>query len=321
MKNRIRFASIIVTYRCNARCRMCNTWQFPTAAGEEIGPEHYQKLPYVPTLNITGGEPFLRTDLEEIIRVLKTKSRRIVISSNGYCTDKIVRLFEKHPDIGLRVSIEGLPKINDTLRGILDGFDHGLRTLLELARRGVRDIGFGITISDDNIHDLVPLYQLSRMMGLEFTTAAVHNSFYFHKYDNRILRVEEASAELKTLTRMLLRSHRIKDWFRAYFNLGLLNYIQGKSRLLPCRMDREGFFLDPCGRILPCNVLDESMGNLKEAAFEDIWNSPRAEEVRQKCRRCSRNCWMMGSVAERIKAHGPSVMLWVLRNTLSGAAR
>lgn len=321
LPNRVRFASVVVTYRCNGKCQMCNMWKFPTREDEEIGPEVYEKLPFVATVNITGGEPFLREDLEEIVRVVKARSRRVVISTNGYFTDRIVRLFEKHPDIGLRVSIEGLPKVNDELRGIPDGFDRGLRTLLELAKRGVRDIGFGITVSDANIHDLVPLYQLSRMMGLEFATAAVHNSFYFRKFDNRIERQEEAAEEFATLISLLLRSRKVKDWFRAYFNLGLVNYIQGKPRLLSCRMGQEAFFLDPHGRILPCNVMEEPLGNLKEGSFEELWTSPRAREVRQMCRQCTRNCWMMGSVAEEIKKHAFRVMLWVLRNKLRPAGK
>jgi MoaA/NifB/PqqE/SkfB family radical SAM enzyme len=76
-------AAIITTYRCNAACRMCNIWKFPTRAGREITPEVLAKLPALRFCNITGGEPFLRDDLPEIIAVLKKRARRIVISTNG----------------------------------------------------------------------------------------------------------------------------------------------------------------------------------------------------------------------------------------------
>lgn len=42
--------------------------------------------------NITGGEPFIRTDLKDIVRELYKKSDRIVISTNGFFTDRIVDL-------------------------------------------------------------------------------------------------------------------------------------------------------------------------------------------------------------------------------------
>ena len=153
-------AAVITTYRCNCRCRMCDIWKNPTRPEEEFKPDILEKLPPLAFANITGGEPFLRDDLEEIVSVLKTRARRIVISTNGYFTDRIVRLVEKSGDIGIRISIEGLPAANDELRGIRDGFDHGLRTLLELRRMGLKDIGFGITVSDRNARDMLELYQL-----------------------------------------------------------------------------------------------------------------------------------------------------------------
>ena len=45
----IKFASIIVTYRCNARCHMCNTWQHPSKKDEEVGIAVYEKLPPMQT--------------------------------------------------------------------------------------------------------------------------------------------------------------------------------------------------------------------------------------------------------------------------------
>lgn len=76
--SKISFASIIVTYRCNARCQMCNTWKYPSRGEEEIGVEVYEKLPFMETVNVTGGEPFLRDDLNEIISLLKKKPRGLL---------------------------------------------------------------------------------------------------------------------------------------------------------------------------------------------------------------------------------------------------
>lgn len=310
----IKFASIIVTYRCNARCYMCNTWQFPSKREEEIGVSTYEKLPSMQTANITGGEPFLREDLSDIIAILKKKANRIVISSNGFFTDRILKLFEKHKDIGIRISIEGLPKANDELRGIKDGFDHGIRTLLELHHMGVKDIGFGITVSDRNSKDLIELYHLSKMMNLEFATAAIHNSFYFHKFDNRFEQPDIVIGEFRKLIAELLSSKKVKDWFRAYFNYGLINYIQGKPRLLPCEMGFDSFFLDPYGYIFPCNVMEESMGNLKEKSFDMIWNSVEAEKIRHKVMSCNKNCWMIGSVSQQMKKNIRIPLSWIIKH-------
>ncbi|MEM3341914.1 MAG: radical SAM protein [Thermoplasmata archaeon] len=264
-------AAIIVTYRCNARCKMCNTWQYPTTPEDEITAEHLVSLPKLRSINITGGEPFLRKDLDSIISVLLPKTKRLVISTNGYFTERILEVAKKFPEIGIRVSIEGLPKANDELRGIKDGFDHGLRTLINLRQMGFRDIGFGITVSDKNAKDLLELYHLAKMMGMEFATAIVHNSYYFHKFDNRIEDPEFVAHQFEKLAKEMKQSRRPKDWFRAYFNLGLANRARGGMRPLPCRALTDFFFIDPLGEVRPCNVMEESIGNIKTHTFKELW--------------------------------------------------
>lgn len=308
---------IIVTYRCNAKCYMCNTWQYPTRPEEEITPEIMGKIPAgLKFLNITGGEPFLRKDIEEIVEVSLRKTERLVISSNGYFTDRIVALAKKFPGIGIRISIEGLPAANDELRGIRDGFDHGLRTLLTLQSMGMKDIGFGITVSDRNAQDMIELYRLAKAMDLEFATASTHNSFYFHKKDNAFRDPERVAGEFEKISRLLLCEKHPKKWFRAYFNHGMANYVRGGKRLLSCEVGTDVFFLDPFGNILPCNGMDVEapMGNLKEQTFEEIWNSEQAKKVREQVRHCDKNCWMIGSAAPAMKKKIWIPIFWIVRN-------
>lgn len=307
---------IAVTYRCNARCHMCNTWQHPTTPAEEITAADLRSLPAMSFANITGGEPFLREDLEEIVRVVRSKAERVVISTNGYFTERIVALAERHPDLGFRVSLEGLPAANDELRGIKDGFDHGLRTLLELRSRDIRDIGFGMTISDPNAGDLLELYELAEAMGIEFATAAVHNNYYFHKMDNVIEDTERVAGLLEELATRLLRTSRPKNWFRAWFNAGLAHHVRGGERLLPCGMGSDVFFVDPFGRVMPCNAMEAPMGSLKEVPFAEIWAGQRAEEVRACVSSCDANCWMIGSVSPAMKKNLRVPAAWVLKAKL-----
>ena len=308
--------SIILTYRCNAKCNMCEVWKHPTKPSEEIGLDVIEKLPEMFFANITGGEPFIRQDLPEIVEILRKKAKRIVISTNGYFTDRIIALCKQYPDVGIRISIEGLPKTNDEIRKIPDGFDRGLRTLLKLRAMRIKDIGFGMTVQDINYHDLLPLYQLAKGLGYEFATATLHNSHYFHKLDNKIEDKERVCGEFRKLIKLLLQSKRPKDWFRAYFNYGLINYIKGNKRLLPCEMGKDGFFLDPYGDVLACNGMDkkESMGNLREQSWDEIWNSERAEAVRRIVKNCEKNCWMIGSASPAIWHHPIKPILWVLKN-------
>jgi Fe-coproporphyrin III synthase len=310
--------SIIVTYRCNAKCNMCDVWHFPTKPSEEIGLEVIRKLPEMFFVNVTGGEPFVRNDIAEVIGELKKKTRRIVISTNGYFTDRIIELCKNFPDIGIRISIEGFPDSNDKVRGIPNGYERTQETLGKLHEIGMKDIGFAMTVQDMNHKDLVGLYEMARKMDYEFATATLHNSHYFHKLDNQIGDKKAVIHAFEQLIKELLKSPKIKEWFRAYFNYGLINYIKGNSRLLPCDMGRDGFFLDPWGDILACNGMDEkqSMGNLKNSTWEEIWNSIRAQEVRGFVKECKKNCWMIGSVAPAIWHHPVKPALWVLKNKM-----
>jgi MoaA/NifB/PqqE/SkfB family radical SAM enzyme len=312
-------ACIIVTYRCNAKCHMCNTWQFPSKPADEITPEIVAKLPSgLKFINITGGEPFLRTDLDKIVEVALTKTERLVISSNGYFTDRMVALVKKFPQIGVRISIEGLPAANDQLRGMKDGFDRGLRSLLELKALGLKDIGFGMTVSDVNAKDMIELYRLADSMGLEFATASTHNSYYFHKTDNTFKDPEMVAKEFEKISCELLKTRKIKSWFRAYFNHGMANYVRGGKRLLPCEVGTDMFFVDPYGMVMPCNGMDKEapMGDLTKQTFDEIWSSDQARKVRESVQHCDKNCWMIGSVAPAMKKDLLTPIKWIIRQKL-----
>jgi MoaA/NifB/PqqE/SkfB family radical SAM enzyme len=180
----------------------------------------------------------------------------------------------------------------------------------------MKDIGFGITLSDRNAHDLLMLHSLADWLGIEFATAAVHNSFYFHKYDNVIKDKNFVAGELLKLSSRQLKSNKPKDWFRAYFNAGLAEYVQGRERLLPCGMGTDVFFVDPYGEIMPCNALNMSMGNIRLSKFEEIWNSEEATKVRKAVSVCKKNCWMVGSAAIAMKKHLSNPMIWIIKKKL-----
>ena len=309
---------IAVTYRCNARCHMCNTWQHPSDPADELQPHHLESLPRLRFANITGGEPFLRDDIEDIIEVVRRRADRLVISSNGYLTERVVEVARRFPDIGFRASIEGLPAANDDLRGLDDGFDHGLRMLLRLRALGVKDIGFSTTMSDRNIDDVLELYELAEAAGWEFATSCTHNSYYFHKFDNVIADREHAVEVLHELAGRMLKSRRPKSWFRAWFNMGLANRIQGGGRLLPCGAATNVFFIDPFGEVRPCNVMEESLGSLKAKPFAEIWGGSTAAEVRRRVASCEEECWMIGTVAPAMKGNLRVPARWVLKAKLSG---
>ena len=315
--------SLITTFRCNAHCNMCNIWQCPTRPEEEINPEFYKKLPAGLRINITGGEATLRKDIDKIFEILYPKAALLELSTNGYNTEKIVELANKYPNILIRVSVEGLPKLNDDKRGIKNGFDHALRTMLELRKTKCKNIGFSVVISPDNYKDLVPLYELCAALGVELGNSVVHNSWYFHKTDNQITS-KEALAEHEKFVKTLLTSKRhglknkLKDYGRAYFNKSIHRRLRGDNigYRPPCGALKDFFFIDPWGNVSPCNGSAEEwiIGNIKEDSFENIINSPKAKEAAKKVAKCQRNCAFIVTERHNMVRRPWKPIWWVIKN-------
>ena len=318
---------VITTYRCNARCHMCDIWEHPTRLGEELEPKYYEKLPSgLGRVNVTGGEPMLRADIEDIVEIIYRKARLVEISTNGFYTDRILSIAHRFPKAMFRISLEGLPARNDELRGTKDGFDHALRTMLGLIDSPAKDIGFSIVICDKNADELVTLYKLCSALGVEFGNSVMHNSWYFHKTDNRVEDVEKARAAETEFIAALLQSKRpelrlrIKDYLRAYFNINILNHIQEKPNVFAagCCAGRDLFFVDPWGNVSPCNGSDEEwiMGNIRENAFEEIWSSPEAEAIRGRVDACDRSCAFIGTARFDMLRHPMRPLSWIAKNKL-----
>jgi radical SAM protein with 4Fe4S-binding SPASM domain len=187
---------------------------------------------------------------------------------------------------------------------------------------GLKDIGFGCTVSNHNSKDMLSLYQLSRELNLEFATATFHNSYYFHKEDNEVTNKEEVCRDFEQLIEWQLQEKHPKSWFRAWFNMGLINYIEGGRRMLPCEAGSANFFIDPWGEVYPCNGLEErywkeSMGNIHHTQdFMTLWESEQAEHVRQQVRTCPKNCWMVGTASPVMHKYIKYPLQWALQNKL-----
>lgn len=324
MKNIVQ-GSLITTFRCNAKCNMCNIWKHQTKPTEEIDPSYYEKLPAGLRINITGGEATIRQDIDRIFEILYPKSSLLELSTNGYNTEKIVALANKYPNILIRVSVEGLPKINDEKRGLHNGFDHALRTMLELKKTKCKNIGFSVVISPDNYMDLVSLYELCVALDVELGNSAVHNSWYFHKDDNQV-ESEEALKQHELFVKALLTSKRrhlkdrLKDYGRAYFNRSIHRRLRGdEAGYRPaCGALTDFFFIDPWGNVSPCNGSCEEwvLGNIKENSWKEIMdeNSKKYQEALEKVKSCKRNCTFIVTERHDMVRRPWIPIKWIIKN-------
>lgn len=316
---RPRAAVIAVTLGCNSRCKTCDIWMIRPE--NELKPEDYRRLPpSLKHINVSGGEPFLRDDLPEIVRIMRevTDNPRIVISTNAILPRRTERIMRQIPNAAVRVSIDGIGAAHDTARGVPGNYDHCLETLERLKSIGVTDLGISATTSSYNPGEVPKVQELARRLGIEFVVGVAHSSpTYFGDQANAAPDREQAAHELVAIRDRELGSWRPKEWVRAWFTDGLIDQLEGRERRMPCFAIETHFYLDPHGNVFPCNARGDHMGNLLTETYEEIVarNQALLDDVRQ----CN-DCWMSCTVSPGLRQHPWSALGWVLRAKVAGAS-
>lgn len=315
-------ATLAVTFRCNSKCIMCNIWK--ETDFQEVPPEVFSKLPSsLKTINITGGEPFMRKDLVEVLRNVHkaAPNSRIVISTNGFLTDRIVRSVEEivkfHPKLGLGISVDGIGEVHDRVRGVEGGFERAIETVRALKKLGLKDLRLGMTILPENADYLLEVYNLAKELGVEFTTTVAHNSgIYFKKTDNRASTVSDRlKADLLALEREHLRSASPKNWFRAYHLAGITDQSIRATLETRCKAADRFFYMDPQGNIYPCIVMDRLIGNMESVKdFESFYASKEFDSARAAARACREDCWMVCNIRSLLASHPVPPLLYIAKN-------
>jgi MoaA/NifB/PqqE/SkfB family radical SAM enzyme len=303
---------------------MCHIWQNPTLPIDEISLETLDKIPSgIDFLNLTGGEPTLRNDLVEIVDILYPKAAKLEINSNGLHPERIEPLIKKYPNIKVRFSLEGMEETNNRIRGEEDGYQRKINGLLRFKELGGKDLGFALTIQDDNFKEIVPIFELARKNNFELSTSTLHNGFQFHKSDNVPYDRLRIAKSIENLIIAMLKTYDVKLWFRAYMNLGLISKVLGHRRLLRCTAGTSFAFVDPWSDVYACNVRpDLKIGNLEDQSWEEIFGGRLISAVREKVYHCQQNCWMVGSAKTAMRQVKYAKLpkweptAWVIKNKL-----
>jgi len=314
-------AVIAVTYRCNSRCDTCDIWK--KDATPELAPADFERLPAgLRNINVSGGEPFLREDLVEVIGVLRKKYPRasIVISTNGLIPDRIERDVRRMERVGVRVSIDAVGALDDKVRGLKDAFRLATETLDRLQALGLKDLGISATISRHTTGDLRKLKEMAETRGVEFVTSLVHSSStYFGEHKDEL--PQEGSLEKQALRKELawlrdneLSSKRPKDWLRAYLTDGIIDQLDGKRRRIKCYAGRCLFFVEPAGDVYPCNIWPERMGNILLQNYDEM--VAESGRILAEVDECPFQCWMSCTVAPVMRKKPLQPALWVAARKL-----
>src|SRR5215204_4562519 len=135
--------NLCLTYWCQYRCKTCNIWQRKPSDELTIGEiaTLVERNPGVNWVDLTGGEIFLRPDIDEIFDAILAGWPRLALlhfPTNGFQTDRIVRSVERiarhrrGARIVVTVSLDGDEALNDEIRGIKGGFRRQIATFQAL---------------------------------------------------------------------------------------------------------------------------------------------------------------------------------------------
>lgn len=316
-----------LTYACNLKCQMCPL-EIAKNAGKPLSEEARKELTTqqikdfvddlkkmkVRSIMLTGGEPFIRKDIDEIIRYIKARGFYCAILSNGYfISQEHARVFiESGVDL-ISFSMDGTQDIHNQIRGVADSFQKICESvrLIEQEkkrlRKGLPRVILNCTISALNQAVLSEIVETAHRLGVNL----VDYMYLFYtdedkiqatknimpvgelKPENQILPESIKKVDLETLRRQVRLS---KDMARQYriaigFNPPLNNkeieqrfFDEDSAFCSKCFYPWFETRVDPFGNIYPCS-LDVAMGNIRETSFKEIWNGPKYIDFRRKLRK------------------------------------
>jgi MoaA/NifB/PqqE/SkfB family radical SAM enzyme len=324
-------AVIAVTYKCQARCNMCSIWQIKKHY--DVAPDVYRKLPdTLRDVNLSGGEPYLRKDLADIVSVVHDRlpHARVVVSSNGFLGKTLIpralELREIFPGIGFGFSIDGVGGKHDEIRGIPGGFEKTTWVVRALKDEGVTNIRIAFTLTMQNADHMIRVYELSKQLGVDFTMSVSHDSeFFFGQHGTTImadtarrLGSEELRRDFERIIRGELASSHWKRWGRAFGMYGMYRLITDGEPLFYSCPGVDYFYLDPKGDVYPSVLHNYIMGNIVEHDFATLWNSPQADDARRKCEAERRPYWLGCMLRKAFLDHRVDIGMWILQNKFLG---
>ena len=316
------WCTYLVTYRCNARCKMCDSWRM-RPGGEMIPAEVeavFRKIGRLDIVRVSGGEPFLRQDLPEIGEAILRASNPIVlhITTNGSFPDRVESLvgsFSQPRKLRFMVSFDGLAAEHDANRGKHVTFATAMETVRVLVRlrerHGLEVSANHTVISPQSLEDHEGLRKLLGEVGVDVHAVLAYADSAMYGAKLRGTRAEHLivptgyplhpmlnGADVVGFTqRELGRAGRLRDpWVRLgkrYYLRGLLARLQQEPRPRPkppCVELRSHIRLLPNGGVPVCQFNTEQVGNLREQTLEELWHAPRTKQARKWVTDCP-GCW------------------------------
>ena len=271
---------LLINRGCNLRCSFCDLWDRPRSMPYErvLGLLDEAALIGTETVVITGGEPLIHPRIFEVVAAARDRGMGVNITTNGTLVERHWEaLVASRPD-SLSISLDGLEATHEDLRGQRGCFARALGALRRL--RAETDIGLSIyfTVTRQNVHELIPVYELSRELGVGFDFWPVNEApdLYLVTEEHRRLYREAVAHIARGDRRVAARRH--------FDELGLA-YHAGEGGAVRCLglVDQYGVTYE--GALLPCCVWgaeDIAVGNVFERPLSELWASPEVQAARRR---------------------------------------
>ncbi|MFC1850537.1 radical SAM/SPASM domain-containing protein [candidate division CSSED10-310 bacterium] len=316
-----------ITERCVAQCKHCLLGEKRTGLTELTIAEIEkisQSLGRILFLLPTGGEPFLREDIAEIVSIFyrNNKTANVGIPTNGFFTERIVSAVENilqgcpDLDLAIDVSFDGVGEKHDIIRNVPGLFEKASTTYRELADLKKHypklNLNVGVTVSRYNQDHLEELYHyLTRTLGV---ITINHLLVRGNPADKDSIGVDpnkyEAFSKLlengaKNQTLVGYHNYAFSDFVNAVRIVRqevINNITRTDKQQLPCYAGSLGGVLLSNGDLYPCELLDKKIGNLREVDydFKKLWFSARNHEIKAWIKEsgchCTYECFLTLSV-------------------------
>jgi len=241
-------------------------------------------------IRFTGGEPFLRKDLFEILSHVKTgQFKKITIATNGLLLRKYADKINDSPITDLGVSIDGLRSTNDAIRGVDGYFDMAFEGIRKLEKK----ITIMTTLNRRNANELQGLFDICQDNGLMWDFNLLDDSLFFLKGVD----VESIWPGQETVDFMMnmIRENRQRPALRRISKLQL-EYAEKYLKRLPireppCFLGYTDIDIDSAGNFWTgCYVLPP-VGNILESNLENLIQSDTfKKQLNQMCKRQCPGC-------------------------------
>lgn len=273
----VKSLNIAINEYCNNKCIMCDIWKNPRQ--EHLTPEDYHRFlsvndfSYVEDVSISGGEPFMRKDIGEVVDSIiinLPKLKMLFFNTNGTYPKRVRRFVDEFAprvdNLYGCVSIEGEKEVHNIVRGV-NSYEIALLTLSNITSSGHKNvhgiISTTITSSNQQISSLEHVKYLSERFSCDYTfrTADISGTYYLNlghdefkpSKDNQLVGfIDEHKADNPFM--QILRERLIS---------GKVQIMGDKKEGIRCEAGNIFVFIDARGNIHPCIYSPRIIGSIK----------------------------------------------------------